>query len=249
MIPALEELALNAWPALQTVCYDGWLLRFAGGYTRRANSVSALYSSTLPLHEKIAYCEAAYTRKRLNTAFRLTDAARPYGLDDALNARGYQRQSATSVQLLDDLRAFAPPQGEDFRAEPYMTEAWLDAHIRLNHVAERHGPALRRMLASVTAETCYSSLRRDGEIAALAYAALDRGCLTLYSVVTAGRFRRRGLGRALMHHLLGWGHERGAERALLHVKMDNAPALALYGGLGFREVYQYWYRVKPLPEE
>jgi hypothetical protein len=48
---------------LQTVLYDGWLLNFANGYTRRANSVQTLYPSTLDLEEKIDYCEALYTRE------------------------------------------------------------------------------------------------------------------------------------------------------------------------------------------
>ena len=38
----LEELAMNAWPAIQTYLYDGWIVRFANGYTKRANSVTAV---------------------------------------------------------------------------------------------------------------------------------------------------------------------------------------------------------------
>ena len=38
----LEELAFRSWPALETRDIAGWRLRFAGGYTKRANSINAL---------------------------------------------------------------------------------------------------------------------------------------------------------------------------------------------------------------
>jgi hypothetical protein len=38
----LEELAFAGWPALESRNTAGWRLRFSGGYTKRANSISAL---------------------------------------------------------------------------------------------------------------------------------------------------------------------------------------------------------------
>lgn len=104
----LEELTLNAWPTLQTVHYDGWALRFAEGFTRRSNSVNVLYESRLGLAEKVDYCEAMYLARGLRTVFKICGqveagdlAGRPYkDLDAFLEARGYTREAATSVQMV-----------------------------------------------------------------------------------------------------------------------------------------------------
>ena len=46
--------------------------------------------------------------------------------------------------------------------------------------------------------------------------------------------RRQGVARALMAGALAAAFESGAEAAFLEVADDNAPAAALYAGLGFR---------------
>lgn len=43
MYKAIEEITLNTWPAEQSVLLNGWVLRTAAGYTKRANSVNPLY--------------------------------------------------------------------------------------------------------------------------------------------------------------------------------------------------------------
>src|SRR5512139_3235090 len=98
---ALEELSMNAWPALKTHLYDGWVLRFANGYSKRANSVHPIYPSTLPVEEKIAFCESLYGREGLPSVFKLTPASRPDSLNRELEKRGYEKRDETSVQILE----------------------------------------------------------------------------------------------------------------------------------------------------
>jgi RimJ/RimL family protein N-acetyltransferase len=53
--------------------------------------------------------------------------------------------------------------------------------------------------------------------------------------------RRQGLGLAVMASLIEWSAERGATTAYLQVLGDNAPAVALYEGLGFARHHEYRY--------
>ena len=56
------------------------------------------------------------------------------------------------------------------------------------------------------------------------------------NVATALEARRRGVGRALMEAAEDTGRVRGARLSTLEVRRSNAPAIALYRGLGYRQV-------------
>ena len=246
MLRTIEEQSLNAWPALQTMHYDGWVLRFAAGYTRRANSINPLYPSSVDLPGKVSYCQGIYRSLGLATVFKLTAAAQPGDLDTFLSGQGYTREAETSVQALE-LNGLTPPQRTGFALQTAPEDGWLDAYCDLNRVDRRHLPAMRAIMHGYVSPVCFGTLRLGQDVAALGLAVLQGDCVWLFDIVTAAPFRRQGLGRDLVLHLLAWGKDQGATRSYLQVMLNNAPAQRLYAGLGYREVYRYWYRVRQSP--
>lgn len=239
---AIEELTLNAWPPLETLLFDGWILSFSNRYTRRANSVHPLYPSTLPLLDKIATCEAVYAaRDYPETVFKITSAPEDAALDRALAARGYARIALTSVQTaaLDRLPA-AADAGVVISSS--LTERWFADFNRLAATPEPLQASERRLLEKIGVPHAFGSVSVDGQSVALGLAVHERGHVGLFDVVVDGRHRKRGLARRLCAALLAWGHAAGADTAYLAVMADNTAALQLYAGLGFHEVYRYWYR-------
>ncbi|RMF81243.1 MAG: GNAT family N-acetyltransferase [Chloroflexi bacterium] len=238
----LEELSFNAWPTFQTIHYDAWLLRFADGYTRRANSISPIYGSALNIDEKIDYCEQVYRARQQPVIFKITPAVHPENLDEYLRDQGYVKEAPTSVQLLSLSGTGTPNTVEGLTDE--LTERWVDAFCRMNKIKSQLIPAMRRLLNNIVPPCIFASLQHDDEIRAVGLGVMERGYLGIYDIVTDPDARRQGLGTRLMLNLLSHGVASGAEYAYLQVMLDNKPALQLYRNLGFTEVYQYWYRVK-----
>ncbi len=236
-----EELSLNALPSLETIYYDGWVLRFAGGYPRRANSIQLLYPSRLPLDEKIAYCEAQYDARGLNTVFKLTDHA-PREVEAPLEARGYIRESQTIIQTLD-LAGIDAPLAAPFEVviEPHLSDAWMADCTRLNGLSDTRSATMAAIFARIPVTAAFVRLRRDGETVALALGVVDQGWIGLFDVVTTANARQQGVGTALVQQMLAWGKQHGAFGAYLQVFSTNTPALKLYAKLGFAETYRYWY--------
>lgn len=242
-IRRIEELSLSAWPALRQVVIDGWLLRFAGGYTRRCNSVQPLYAGTEHLERKIAACGEQYARERLPLIFKMTAAAQPAELDGLLARSGYKATAYTSVQTCR-IDGRSSDAWESVSIEDRPSTEWLDRAAHFSGIGESHRPLLTRILDAIVPETGFGAVFEDGQMRACGLAVRQGTWVGLFDIATSPRHRRRGHARRLAGGLLDWGQSRGATQAYLQVMLDNDPALRLYEGFGFRETYQYWYRTR-----
>ena len=257
----LEECGLNAWPALQQVHLNGWLLRFADGFTRRANSVQTLYNADagLPVEQRIEVVEGVYQARGLAPTFRITPASEPAGLDDLLASRAYVRAGETSMltRTLEPLVEDSVDPAFDDRfpdARVLLTESlsgnpdtavWLQACTRLHNrnSATRHIQA--RMLDSIVTRTCYVLIAVGEQPAACAMGVLQQNQLGIYEVARDENFRGRGYGQAAVRLLEDWARAYGTEQAYLACEAINRPALQVYADAGYTESYRYWYRSLP----
>lgn len=244
----IEALSLNHWPALTTLAHEGWLLRFAEGYTKRSNSVSAIYGEENKADEsdvgrRIAWCERRYEALGLPSVFKITPFDRPAGLDRLLAEKGYAKMDTVSVQTLE-LERIGRLEASRVHMAEQPTEEWVETFCRLDGVAEAHRPAMLRMLADNGLSKGFATFRHDGKPVACGLGVVEDEWLGLNDIVTDAAYRNRGIGTAIVDNLLHWGKEKGARRAYLAVVADNAPALRLYAKQGFEEAYRYWYRVK-----
>src|SRR5947207_3058700 len=99
---AIERAAVAAWPALETADIDGWLWRYSGGGSQRANSVSALAFQG-GVAEGVAIAECVMTRadrRRGGAASRVMRVLEAWGA----------REGAT-IAALQAVAANEPAQG------------------------------------------------------------------------------------------------------------------------------------------
>ena len=239
----IEEATLNAWPALQQVLYDGWILRFAGGYTKRANSITPLFASSIDLATKVAVCERRYRDRNLPTIFRLPSIAAPKGLDQYLAKIGYQKLDPTWVmQMALTNREFRVRNAVELHAAPL--ESWLEHHGAWARLAPKQQGLHAKILRAIPMPHLFAILKKDGKPVACGLGVLEDEHVGIFDVITAPEERRRGFATELLNGILRWAQARGATCAYLQVKMSNEAAWRMYQKAGFENVYHYWYRMR-----
>jgi ribosomal protein S18 acetylase RimI-like enzyme len=238
-VNALETLEIacsRAWPPVAEEPLGEWRLRWADGFTGRANSVLAVGDPGRPVPEALrAVCDFAHDRGIPPLAQVRRDSPNEHAIAAAgwVEAKAHRRGHEVTVLTAPLSTAPAVP-GVVVHDEP--TPGWWQLAIG----PDDDSPAARRVLTG--GKVGYGVATLDGVTAGVVRGALVDDWLHVGRLEVDPAFRRRGLASALMNALHTWGAEHGAGRAVLEVAEANSGALALYAGLGYapHHRYRYW---------
>jgi len=245
MIQKIEELSMNALPALSTILVNGWILRFSNGYSKRANSVNPIYPCSIDILRNIEICDEMFKKNNLNTVFKLTEQEKAYEIDEILNKQGYVYEAKTNI-MIKSIPEYEITEQEKKNVVIYreLRDDWFEAFVSMNNTSPQHTSTLQRMLQSIMPETYYGCIIDDGKIVAVGLAVAEREYVGMYDICVDREKRKRGLGTKIMKNLMCEASQQGHIYSYLQVVDSNEGAKKLYEKLGYEKEYSYWYRVK-----
>ncbi len=243
-----ERRAAGCWPAPDTAPLGRWLLRAAGGYSARANSVLAAGDPGVPFTEALAAVRGFYADRGLPAWAQVVVGSEE---DLAFEGAGWVParpgeadtvfEVASVAQAARAVRRLVPVGQPEVVASTTLGAAWL--------VGEEQAVARGTGAVDVLEGPDEVGFLTLGEPAvAKGRVALGDGSdpwASVSNVWVHPAHRRRGLATVVLAAALDWAAERGATTVFLQVRGDNPAALALYERLGFTEHHRYRYLAAP----
>jgi N-acetylglutamate synthase len=173
----VEQMMMNAWPALHTVDYEGWKVCFACGFTKRANAVYPLHdqaSAEIDWTGRIDAIERMYTEQGLPSTFKMTDEPRMSLLDQQLAVSGYEKEGATAV-LTCSLANVPDPSKQTVEMSTKPTARWLARYAEMSGSSKLDMAVMQQMLARLEKPACFVILYEGDHDVACGYAVIEDG--------------------------------------------------------------------------
>ena len=239
-----ERRIVNAWPAVSTLVIGDWVIRFANGYSGRANAATPLKMSAELDEATLDLIAKLYRSDGLPPCIRLTPLTGA-ATRDAVLARGYRLKDA-SFGLIAPLDALTPEFEAELQIEAGPSAEWIAGVAARQSGNKTNADQLAAIVGKVRLPAAFATLLIAGEPVAYGMSVAERGMAEMGSIVVDPAHRGRGFGRRLVMNLMSWAKLQDCGQAYLQVDQTNAVAIALYGSLGFRQLYAYETRILDL---
>ncbi|TNF22723.1 MAG: GNAT family N-acetyltransferase [Rhodobacteraceae bacterium] len=223
------------WPAARTFDEGPFTFREGRGGGKRV-SATTLNQAAPPRDEDRQRAEERMAAMGQPPLFQLRPGEEAF--DQQLAAAGYEIVDPTEAHVIETARLtdIPIPRVTTFCIwEPLaiMIDLWAAAGI---------GPARLAVMERAQCPKTAILGRIEDSPGACAYVGLADGIAMLHALeVTPGK-RRKGLARWMVRQAAVWAQSQGATHLAALCTRDNAPAHALYHGLGFEKVGGYHYR-------
>jgi N-acetylglutamate synthase len=234
----LEERLINVWPSVSMLMMDGWAVRFAHGYSGRANSASAVVQGAHLPSTTLAAIEDLYSKASLAPQFRMTPVAHP-STESMLRDRGYRIKDEAHSMVTDLPSMKAAGESGQIVISPVPSRDWLEGVCRSQPPSKSSPAHLMAIVGKIQVPAAFAMLNHEETPVAFGLGVIDRGMAEIGCLMVDEAHRGRGLGRQIMIALMTWAKEGGARRAFLQVDRANANAVRLYDALGFAKAYDY----------
>ncbi|MXQ11365.1 GNAT family N-acetyltransferase [Microvirga makkahensis] len=243
LIIGLESRLLNAWPSFEYQAYEGWILRLANGYSKRANSATPFLPDAPLDEELIDYMIARFVEANVRPTFRL-NGLEAADADERLRLRGFKEIEPTHV-LVASIRREDCERDPEIELQPRAKKNWVREATASYGGDKADDETLMQIVSRIRQTAAFATLSLDEKPVAWGLGVVERGYVGLYDIVVAPDLRGIGLGRRVVSSLMAWGCQEGAHSAYLQVREENEVARSLYGALGFATAYRYTHRVMP----
>jgi N-acetylglutamate synthase len=261
----LQRVMVDGWPPLERGELGGWMLRAAGGFTGRANSVLPLGDPGRPLPEAVRAAEVWYAERGLRPVFSLFGPEGFTVTDDVLGAllaaRGYTdvNRSVVLTAAVASLASAASRassgesdsenDGDEGRAVVSVREGrvpwpqwWAATDER-----RRGSRDLADAVMAGSPDQVLLAAEVDGRTVATARVAFAHAWAGVFGLHVLPGSRRLGVATALMGAAAAQAQARGSASMYLQVERANAGAVALYRRLGCATHHEYVYLAAPEP--
>ncbi len=247
-VKRFQEYIMNAFPSKFYYFLNGWVVRFTGGITYRANSVFPInyIGDETQIEKDIEVVEKEYKKYGLPTIFTMHDYFKPENLDEILKIRGYKEDSHTNALIseINEIKRSEINRYYNYEIYNNRIPEFSNLLAQYTNKDEEQQEIITEISRRITIpKKCFILAKFKEKVVGTLMGVLNsEGYVYVSDLLVAPDHRRNNIATSMIFTLIDeWALKNNARYIWLQVEVQNRIANKLYEDLEFRKAYYYYY--------